>query len=185
MSQAPLVKIGPRRGVSRKLRVKPVEGGQAGLRPVGFTDRDSAVELRDRTVGETDQLVVPLDDLHPVGLVGHPGVGMQRRDGGLRLIFAEPVTRQRGLQHGDALGDQIGAPQSAVLVGQRHQAAVGAGPCVASGVVEQKQREQPGDLWVVGRREQLAGQPDRLRRQVDVSAVAFVEHQIEHLAHRA
>src|SRR5215218_9712819 len=32
-------------------------------------------------LGEAHQFVVPLDDLHPVGLLGRPGVGVQRGDG--------------------------------------------------------------------------------------------------------
>ena len=106
-----------------------------------------------RTTGlsvSRDELVVPLDDLHPVGLVGGLRVGVQRRDRRLRLVLAEPVAGQRGLQHRHALGDQVAPPQPAVLLGQRHEAAVGAGPGGASRVVEQEQREQPGDLRVVG-----------------------------------
>ena len=68
----------------------------------------------------------------------------------------------------------IGAavPARAVLLGQRDQRAVGAGAGRAAGIGEQHQREQPGDLAVVGqpRRVQLPGQPDRLGGQLDPRA---------------
>ena len=77
------------------LRIHLFEGGQAGLRPVRLTHRDRAVQPDDRAVGEPVQLVVPLDDLHPVGLVRRPRVGVQGGDRGLRLVLAEPVAGQR------------------------------------------------------------------------------------------
>ena len=52
-------------------------------------------------------------------------------------------------------------------------------------MVEQEEGEQSRDLRVVGGRGQLPGQPDRLRGEVDVAAVALVEHQIQHLQHGA
>ena len=44
------------------------------------------------------ELVVPLEDLGPVGLRRRPGVGVQGRDGRLGLVLAEPVPGQRVLQ---------------------------------------------------------------------------------------
>ena len=110
---------------------------------------------------------------------------MQRRDRRLGLVLAEPVEGQRGLEHRDALGDQVGAPETAVLLGQRHEAAVGARPGVASCVVEQEEGEQPGNLRVIGRGRQLPRQPDRLCGEVEVAAVSLVEDQVEHLEHGA
>jgi len=110
---------------------------------------------------------------------------VQGRDRGLRLVLPEPVTGQRGLEHGDALDDQVAPPEAAVLIGQRHEAAVGARPGRASRVVEQKQGQEPRDLRFVRRRFELPSQPDCLRGQVDVAAVPLVEHQIQHLQHGA
>jgi hypothetical protein len=46
---------------------------------VPVADRDGAVEPHNRAVGEPDELVVPLDDRHPVGLVGCLRGGVQGR----------------------------------------------------------------------------------------------------------
>ena len=100
------------------------QGGQAGPRAVGLADRDGPVEAGHRVVGEAHQFVVPLDDLHPVGLLGRPGVGVERGDGGLGLELAEAVAGEGWLEHVDALGDQAGVPQAAVLLGKRHEPAV-------------------------------------------------------------
>ena len=51
--------------------------------------------------------------------------------------------------------------------------------------MQQHQREQPVGLGIVRRPRQLAGQPDRLRREVDVARVALVEHEVQHPHHRA
>ncbi len=148
--------------------------------PVGLADRHGAVEAHDRAVGERDEFVVPLDDLGPVGLVRGLRVGVQGRDRRLRLEFAQAVPRQAGLQHGDALDDEVAPPQPTVLLGQRYEAAVGTRACRPARMVQQEQREQARDLRIVGRREQLPGQPDRLRGKVDIAAVALVEHQVQH-----
>ncbi len=144
-----LVQVGGDGGVAGQGGVELGQGGQAGPRAVGLADRDGPVEAGHRAAGEAHQFVVPLDDLHPVGLLGRPGVGVQRGDGGLGLELAEPVAGERRLEHVDALGDQAGVPQAAVLLGERHEPAVGRGPRRAPGVVEQHEGEQARDLLVV------------------------------------
>lgn len=79
------------------------EGVESGFWSVGFGDRDDPIEARDRSVGEAEQLVVPLDDLGPVGLVELRGVGVQRRNRRLGLVLAEAVARERVLQDVDAI----------------------------------------------------------------------------------
>jgi hypothetical protein len=49
-----------------------VERCQASPRAVGLTDRDGQIETGSRAVGEAHQFDVPLDDLHPAGLLGRP-----------------------------------------------------------------------------------------------------------------
>ena len=132
-----------------------------------------------------EQLVVPLDDLDPVGLLDARRVGMERGDRRLRLVLAEPIAGERGLRDADALGDERGVPLAAVLVGERHDAAVRSGAAAAAGVVQEHQGEQPVDLGVVDQGRQLAGQADRLGREVDVARVALVEDEVEHPHHRA
>ena len=80
--------------------------------------------------------------------VGRGGVGVQGGDRGLELELAAPLAGQRGLQDRDALRDQVGVPQAAVLLGERHEGAVRAGAGGAARVVEQHQREQPVGLRV-------------------------------------
>ncbi len=52
-------------------------------------------------------------------------------------------------------------------------------------MVQQEEGEQSRDFWVVGHRDQLPSEPDRLGGEVDVAAVTFVEYQIQHLEHGA
>lgn len=63
---------------------------------------------------------------------------MQRGDGGLRLVFAQAISGQGRLQDQHRLGDVVGAPQTAILVGEGHQAAVGANAGRPPGVVQQE-----------------------------------------------
>ena len=53
------------------------------------------------------------------------------------------------------------------------------------GMVEQHQCEQPVDLGVVHQDRQLAREPDRLGREIDVAGIALVEDEIQHSHHRA
>ena len=86
----------------------------------------------------------------------------------------------------------LGVPARAVLVVERDRIAGGVGPCVATGVGEQQQREQAERLGVVGhqRREQ-AGQADRLVAQSRARTssvavgrrVALVEDQVDDVQH--
>lgn len=179
------VQICRRRGMARQRRVELGQGRQTRTRPVGLTHCHRTVEARDGAVGEGNEFVVPLDDLHPVGFVGSPRVGVQRGDRGLCLVLPEPVGRQRGLQHGHTLGDQIMAPQRAVLLGEGYQGPVGTRAGRSPGVVQQEQCQQSGDLRGVGGGRELAGQPDRLGGKVDVARVALVEHQVQDPQHRA
>ena len=107
----PLVQVRRDRGVPWQRGVELGQGGQAAPRAVGLTDRDGAVEACDRGVGEADQLVVPLDDLYPVGLLDTSG----RRRGVRRWRPAPGYSPSRsrasgGLQDVDALGDQRRRP---------------------------------------------------------------------------
>jgi hypothetical protein len=69
-------------------RRKLLDGAQPGKRSVDLADRDRAAERGDRIVGELDELVVPGENLRPVGLLGGAGVVVQRGDGGLDLVLA-------------------------------------------------------------------------------------------------
>ncbi len=104
---------------------------------------------------------------------------MECRDGGLGLELAQPVAGEGRLEDPDALGDRRGVPAAAVLLGERHEAAVGRGPGGTPGVVEQHEGEQPGHLGVVDRGRELPGEPDGLGGEVDVAGVALVEDQVE------
>ena len=112
-------------------------------------------------------------------------VGMERSDGGLGLVLPEPVAGERRVGEVDSLGDQRGVPLAAVLRGERHDAPVWSCTAGAAGVVQEHQGEQPVDLGIVHEGRQLPGEPDRLRRQVDVAGVALVEDEVQHPHHRA
>ena len=55
------------------------------------------------------------------------GVGVQCGDRRLSLVLAEPVAGEGGAQDVDPLNDEIAVPLAAILLGERHEAAVRAG----------------------------------------------------------
>jgi len=92
-----------------------------------MADRDRAAEhgggvLARRVVAEGEQVVVPGEDLWPVGLLGAGRVVVQGGDGGLDLVAAGATGGQRRLQDAHALGDLAGVPQAAVLAVERDDA---------------------------------------------------------------
>ncbi len=180
-----LVEICGDRFAPRNVFVDLCECRQPCAGAVRFTDSDGTVEPDDGSVGEPQQLVVPLDDLDPVGVVDPRRIGVERGDRRLRLVFAEPVACERRLHDGDSLGDQFVVPQAPVLARERHDSSVWLGAAAPACVVQQHKSEQPVSLRVVCRPRQLPGQSDCLRRQVDVARVALVEDEVQHSHHRS
>src|SRR5262245_48219158 len=106
---------------------QPVGLAQPGGGAEDVADRDRAPEhrggvLAHRVVGEGDKVVVPGQDLRPVGLPGARRVVVQGGDGGLDLVAAGALNGQRRLQDAHALGDLAGVPQAAVLPVERDDA---------------------------------------------------------------
>ena len=118
---------------------------------------------------------------------------MHGRDRGLQLVRAERRAAEHAAHERDALGDQRAVPARPVLLVERDERAVGARAFGATRVGEQHEREQAGDLAVVGeQRVQHAGEPDRLGGEVGAlqvvarrGRVALVEDEVEHLQHDA
>lgn len=139
----------------------PGQCRQPGGCAVRFADGDGTVEADDRRVGESEQLVVPLHDLYPVGVLEAGSVRVERGDGRLCLVLAELVLREGGLKDGDSVPDELGLPLPPVLLGERHDPAIGAGATAAAGVVQQHQGEQTVEFGVVDQGRQLprAGWP--------------------------
>ena len=111
--------------------VPAVPGAKHLAQPVGFAqpgggaedlaDRDRAAKHRGRVlphgiVDEGDQVVIPGEDLRPVGLLGARRVVVQGGDGGLDLVPAGALDRERRLQDAHTVGDLPGVPEAAVLV---------------------------------------------------------------------
>ncbi len=90
-----LVEVRGDRVAPRDVFVDLGECRQSCARAVCLTDCDRTVEPDDRSVGEPEQLVVPLHDLDPVGLLDTRSVRMERGDRRLRLVFAELIARER------------------------------------------------------------------------------------------
>ena len=77
---------------------QPVGLAQPGGGAEDVADRDRAPEhrggvLAHRVVGEGDEVVVPGEDLRPVGLLGAGRVVVQGGDGGLDLVAAGALER--------------------------------------------------------------------------------------------
>ena len=99
------------------------------------------------------------------------------------LVLAAAVAGQGCLQDAHALGDLGVVPSGAVLFVEGDQCAVLVDARGAAGVVQQHQREQPGDLGLVAGQRQLPGEADRFGGQVDPAGVALVEDQVQHAQH--
>ena len=85
----------------------PLGLGEAGRGARDVSDGDRSVEHRGGVVvvgvvAQRDQLVVPLEDLRPVGLRRRRGVGMERGDRRLDLVAARALLGERALQDRDA-----------------------------------------------------------------------------------
>ena len=109
---------------------------------------------------------VEREDLRPVGVRGGRRLVVQRGDGGLQLVRADRPPRQRSVTSAIPSAIAAASQRRAVLLGQRDQLPVRAGPGrAARASVSSIRRQQPGHLAVVGQQPvQLPGQPDRLRR---------------------
>jgi hypothetical protein len=71
-----LVEIGSDRISPRDVLIDVGQCCQSCERAVRFTDGNGTVESDDRSVGDSDELVVPLQDLHPVGVVEAGGAAI-------------------------------------------------------------------------------------------------------------
>ena len=126
---AELVEVG-----ADRVPLVPVAEGHPhslGLRETGasagdVSDRNGSVEDSGRVivlriVAEGDQVVVPREDLWPVGLRRRPGVGVKRGDRGLDLVATRALLGERALQDRDTVGDLGGVPERAVLLVERDE----------------------------------------------------------------
>jgi len=80
-----LMEMGGDRIAPRDVLVDLSECRQSCGSALRFADGNGTVEPDDLSVGELEQLVVPLHDLDPVGLLDTRRVGMERGDRRLRL----------------------------------------------------------------------------------------------------
>jgi hypothetical protein len=104
---------------------------------------------------------------------------VEGRDRGLDLVLAPAVFGERGLEDADPFGDLGAVPPAAVLPVQRNDRTGVVGACGTTGMVQEHEREQPGNLGLVGLARQQPGQADCLGGQVDAAGVAFVEDQVQ------
>ena len=98
---------------------------------------DDPAQPRDWVVRQGDELVVPLEDLSPIGFLGPWRIIVQRGDRGLQLVLAASVRNKGLLEDPDALGDLVGVPQGAVLSVERDDATVLAETRAATSVVQE------------------------------------------------
>ena len=133
--------------------VVAVQGGQQlqpGQRPPHHGHGHGVVEGHHRAGRDPLQQLVQDQDLPPVRVLGPRRLVVDGGDGRLELVGAERRPGQRPGDQGDPFGDGAGVPAGPVLLGQGDQAAVGPGPGRPPGVGEQHQRQEPGDLAVLG-----------------------------------
>ena len=151
----------------------PLVGGQAveqvqpGVGAACHGYRDGVVQCCYRVTGDLQQQLVQRNDLRPVGVGGGGSFIVDRRDGCLQLVRPGRSLVQGAGEQRHAFADECGVPLGAVLLGQRHQRAVGPRAGRPPRVGQQHQRQQAGYLAVGGQQPvQDPGQPDGLGGQV-------------------
>ena len=100
---------------------------EPGVRAAGHRHRDRVVERHHGVVGGSPQQLVQGHDLRPVGRLGARGLVVDRGDRRLELVRAGRTELQRLADQRDALVDGRAVPAAAVLLGERHERAVGRG----------------------------------------------------------
>ena len=165
-----------------------VEAGQAigeleaRLGTVGLADRDRAVELDHRRVGQPGELAVQRRDLRPVARL----VTWSDAIAACTTYGTVATESQRAVEQRSPFLNLRCVPQRTVLVGQQHQVAV-AEPGVPAGVVKQHQRQQPVRLGLVRHQPgQRSPEPERLGREVATGGrgrIALVEDQVDDREH--
>ncbi len=115
---------------------------------------------------------------------------MFRGDRGLKRIDSDAAGGHGPLHQGFALGNECTIPEAAILRRQQHQPTVFTDARSPSRRVQHHQCQQPHHLGIRQQREKQSRQADRLGRQLLAfdrvpggRAVAFVEHQVDHLKH--
>jgi len=108
--------------------LKAVHDGERDGRILDFSHCDGPVQRDHRARRDDHELVVQLQDLTPVGSGRHRRVAVHGADRRLDLVRAGSVTPQASADEVLPFGDEGAVPAGPVLVGQRHQGTVLAGP---------------------------------------------------------
>lgn len=108
--------------------INAVHDGERGGRILDFGHGDGTVERDHRARRDHHELVVQLQNLSPVGSRRHRRITVHGADRRLDLVRAGPVTPQASPDQVLPFGDEGAVPAGPVLVGQRHQGIIHAGP---------------------------------------------------------
>ena len=112
--------------------------------------RDRVIERDDRIVGHALEHLVQREDLRPVGILGARRLVVDGGDRRLQLILANATLRQRRAGERHAFGDGSPIPQRSILLVERNQLAIGSRARRTTRVGQQHQRQQAGNVSVVG-----------------------------------
>ena len=155
-------------------------------------ERDGVVQDDHRVIGHSFEHAVEREDLAPVGVFDARRLVVNGGNRRLQLVRAYRALRQRSLTSATPSAIACSVPERAVLLRQRDELAVRSGAREPARVGEQHEREQPGDLGVVG---QAAGETSRVSRMASFARslrwssgaaarrVALVEDQVEDVEH--
>ena len=136
--------------VSGHRSVHRVKDRQARGRPLGHGGRDRAVEGHDGASRHLLEQAVQGEDLRPIGVGGRRRAVVDGRDRRLQLVLADATTRHGAVQEGRPPADHLAIPQGPILVGERHDLPIGRRPGWTAGIDQEHERQQPGDLGIVG-----------------------------------
>ena len=127
-----------------------IDEAQRRFRSLDFRHRDGAVQRDDRVRVELQEMVVESNDLRPVGGRRRARLAVHGLDRGLDLVGARRVPSQAGAHERLAFRDEPRIPPLAVLVGQRHEGAVGARAGRSPRFGEKHEREQTHHFRLAG-----------------------------------
>lgn len=108
---------------------------QRRLGAVEFRDRNGPVECNDRGWSVTFEGFVEFVDAGPVRLLRPFGLGVQRSDRGLNLIWAGLAVQHGLVDHRERFGDLSTIPYRSVLILQEDRCARLVEPCLLSRVL--------------------------------------------------
>ena len=135
--------------------------------PFGLGDRDGAVQRDDGGRPAQHERVVQRDHSAPVGVIERWCRDVESVDRGLQLIRPRRSVAVGPAEYCEAPLDLLRVPERSILIAEHDGRPGDICACPAPRVDQQYEREQPGDLGIIGHQfDEQSGEPDGLVAQI-------------------